>query len=709
MPASSDIIATPLPVEFSVEPFEDGKVLYQRVGPRTKGESARGMIYFMMKITNNTGKTLRLKGIEVSFPDTLLAPLLMLRDEDLKPGTREEWMDGDASIKLGEPPAKIKIRLVFAEAEISAFRIWPLARHATSYAFFARPETNSDFGECLLLPGKHFLGGGSQHFGYDVNVLGLNKNTGKLSPYKTDGATNADSFVWERPIYAMADGIVVRAVDKHPDNPSPPVRSFARKAGEYVSKDKIKAVSVANLAASGRELSRMVVAVVSEVGPMRLIALEQTQNGDALGFVAEGNGPAAEQVSVARVRETLAVTASRSGSTVTLTLWSLPLASKTLDALSSLTFAGTAEVKVVGLTKERVLTVARTSSGGLSLAVWGIKSGQLQPTPLGSGTAGAIGDFEVVTLDAGTRAVVAVRQGDGNLKLIVWDLKPDLVGGVPVVRRGDALAGNVTEVALTRTAEAGQVNTPVRLADGTLKLITWDVDAEGQVLRRGDVQSGKAALIQAAFFKTKTLATAFKTEAGKLQIIAWSLEQDETTKIVTHTQGYEQSAGGVGLIAVDQVPTDQPTFVTAVRTESGQLKVILWQYTDSNLIYILYGNEMVAHVHLRQGSIPDALLADAPVPVKRGDFIGRMGHSGKSSGPHLHIHALRIRPDLLQNVALLRAALKAGEPVGDFRPLHFHGVKAMHNVGVKPGGPGANPVTDFDGHGVYFDNFVVWP
>jgi hypothetical protein len=591
-----------------------------------------------------------------------------------------------------------------------AWREWPLAAHATKYDFFAKPEPDPDYGECVYLPGKHLEGGGGQHFGYDVGVFGWNHVTGTLSKYKTDGATNADTFLWERPIYAMADGVVLRAVDKHPDNPSPGERSFRRTDGAYESAYQVTAVAAAGLADAGQEWSRVAVAVVTSAGVMRLLVLEHTQDGDTLRLVDEANGPVAEQVSVARVPATRLVTASRAGSMATLQLWRIPANGTTLTALDSVTFHDVADIKVIALSSGRALTAARTPSGNLALAVWDCSGESLGAMPLDTATAGAVTDYEVVALDA-TRVVTAVRQGDGNLKLIVWELEPHRGSGVSLARRGDALDGAVTEVALSTTAVAGQVTTAARRPDGKLHLTTWDVSGAGALTQRGTVATGDAgSMVQLGLFKTKSLAAAFQTPAGNLRVVAWDVEQNEDTKAVSHTRLYANGAGPVDRLAVARVLTDQRTLVTAVRTQEGRLKVILWQYTDSNLIYVLYGNEMVCHVHLRQGSIPDALLADAPVPVERGDLIGRMGHSGRSSGPHLHIHALRVFQHLLGDLPALRAKVAAGGTVGAFRPLQFRGVQGMRYVqgGVEPGA-GQNPVTTFDGHGAYFDTYVVWP
>jgi hypothetical protein len=711
-PTGTPDLATPVTFDFSVEPCENDRVLYMRVAPRRRGEPARAALYLALRVTNYTARTFRLTGIELSFPGSYVPTRLFARDENVAPGTREEWLGDAETIEFTSVPPRVRVRLLFGGGEDAVAREWPLARHATEYDFFAKPEADADYGECLYLPGGHLGDGGPQHFGHDVGVYGWNRVTGELSTYKTDGATNADTFLWERPIYAMADGVVLKAVDKHPDNPSPDERSFRRADGSYQSAYDIAAVAAVGLAPDEeQEWSRLAVAVARAAGGMRLLVLEHTQDGDTLRLVDEADGPPAEQVAVARIPATRIITAARAGTAVTLTLWRIPTGSTTLSMLDSASFSNVTDVKVVALASDRALTASRTTVGTLNLAVWDCSGESLVSTPLGVAGAGAITDFEVVALGA-TRFVTAVRQGDGVLKLIVWDVEPLRGGGVSIVRRDDAVDGAVHEVALSTTALPNQVTTAARRADGTLDLATWDVSGAGTLTRRGSVASAdEGTLVQLGFFKTKSLAAAFRTPGGDLRVVAWNVKQDETTQAVSHTRIYARAAGAVDRIAVAQVLTAQRTFVTAVRTQEGRLKVILWQYTDSNLIYILHGNELVCHVHLRQNSIPDALLADAPVAVRRGDLIGRMGHSGKSSGPHLHIHAVRVHQHLLGDIPALRARVQAGESVGAFRPLQFRNVQGMRYVegGVRPGVGCVNPVTTFDGHGAHFDGYVVWP
>lgn len=61
---------------------------------------------------------------------------------------------------------------------------------------------------------------------------------------------------------------------------------------------------------------------------------------------------------------------------------------------------------------------------------------------------------------------------------------------------------------------------------------------------------------------------------------------------------------------------------------------------EGNCFYIQHGPELMLYAHLQKGTLNGDLLA-AGSPVKAGDFLGLAGNSGNSTGPHLHIHAIK--------------------------------------------------------------------
>ncbi len=61
---------------------------------------------------------------------------------------------------------------------------------------------------------------------------------------------------------------------------------------------------------------------------------------------------------------------------------------------------------------------------------------------------------------------------------------------------------------------------------------------------------------------------------------------------------------------------------------------------EGNHLYIQHGPELVLYAHFQPGSLNGDLMVKG-APVKAGDFLGKAGNSGNSTGPHLHIHATK--------------------------------------------------------------------
>jgi murein DD-endopeptidase MepM/ murein hydrolase activator NlpD len=61
---------------------------------------------------------------------------------------------------------------------------------------------------------------------------------------------------------------------------------------------------------------------------------------------------------------------------------------------------------------------------------------------------------------------------------------------------------------------------------------------------------------------------------------------------------------------------------------------------EGNHFYIQHGDELVLYAHLQLGTLPTS-LKQADAPVAAGEYLGLVGNSGNSSGPHIHLHAIK--------------------------------------------------------------------
>ena len=219
-------------ITLAVEPFESGKIVFLPMTPRTTSEKARGRVMLQLSITNNEPFPITVQTVTILFPGSAVPS----ETKDIKQvvgssGTLLWWFQNPADDILFDLPGPQEIQLDFEVVELSESKSfkYKFAPHISpvsggAYLFPAK-AVDLSFGEFWSMNGCiHGLGvEGSQSFGYDMGVMGVDPETGAFESKKpgTDGTANEDIRVFGKPLYAMADGIVRHYLNVVPNNPWP--------------------------------------------------------------------------------------------------------------------------------------------------------------------------------------------------------------------------------------------------------------------------------------------------------------------------------------------------------------------------------------------------------------------------------------------------------------------------------------------------------
>jgi WD40 repeat protein len=238
-------------------------------------------------------------------------------------------------------------------------------------------------------------------------------------------------------------------------------------------------------------------------------------------------------------------------------------------------------------------TAVQDGDGNLNVTTWYADHYTIERRS--SASAGRVGLVSVCPLSApfspDVRYVLAtaVQDGDGNLKVIIWYVD----GEGNLERKGSASAGPISLVSVIpidfMDFEPTVLSTVVKTDSGDLKVIIWEVDDEGNLVRRGSASAGSVGLISAADLTRVGIdggrfVIAVQDGDGNLKIIGWNVDKEslEVTRLGSAT------AGAVSLISCCRYPfLDEflfGGFVTAIRDGSGNLKIIGWiMDRDGNL------------------------------------------------------------------------------------------------------------------------------
>ena len=234
------------------------------------------------------------------------------------------------------------------------------------------------------------------------------------------------------------------------------------------------------------------------------------------------------------------------------------------------------KISLVSLNDHLFVTACRTGAGNLKLISWRLEdSGAFTRLADSGDLAGAVSEISLIGIPAGDggRLTTAVRDGDGKLKLIVWNAS----GAGEFTRLGDsgAQAGAATKICSVRDSH-GHILTSVRAGDASLVLISWAISRDGRVVSRLADSHNQAGSISdnALMRRAPGAISAVRTNGGILKLLAW--EVSATGWIARAGDSYNL-AGEASLITLcqDSLTGDAP-ILSAVRTGSGNLKLITW-------------------------------------------------------------------------------------------------------------------------------------
>ena len=230
-----------------------------------------------------------------------------------------------------------------------------------------------------------------------------------------------------------------------------------------------------------------------------------------------------------------------------------------------------AEIAAARHRQHQIVNAVRTQAGTLKLIAWNVAAGGgISRTGDSGDQAGVASSIAIAANTSGSRFVTACRTSNGSLKLISWDVN---AGGSTITRRGDSgdQAGVATLIKIVAVSQDRFV-VACRTSSGDLKLIGWRLQADGSLARLADSgsQAGKVSEIALTRLANNRVVASVRADNGTLKLISWSVSDQAITRL-------SDSADLAGAATMIRAVVDQAGhLVTAVRTGSGDLKLIVW-------------------------------------------------------------------------------------------------------------------------------------
>ncbi|MEO0397626.1 MAG: serine hydrolase domain-containing protein [Cyanobacteria bacterium P01_A01_bin.137] len=254
------------------------------------------------------------------------------------------------------------------------------------------------------------------------------------------------------------------------------------------------------------------------------------------------------------------------------------------------TAGAASQIKLVHPDNSRndAVTAFRDADGNLKLIAWVISnSGQV--TRRDAAVAGPVKKIDVTPFPDGKGVITLTRGSQDDFKLVAWELTRSL----ELIRRGDADAGAVRDmaVATTRADFAGVISATTG-SDRKLKLIAWSFNSAAKIFsRRGDAEAGEIKgelnMVRAQLADNDIVVTAFSNEDANLKLITWQVLADGQIK------RRDSSTAGFASI-VDLTAATGGRVIASVKDNDGNLRMIAYQVQGNGQIERV-GTDIAGH------------------------------------------------------------------------------------------------------------------
>jgi murein DD-endopeptidase MepM/ murein hydrolase activator NlpD len=219
-----------LQVNLQLEPKEGGSLIYHPTPGFTTLEPPLAQLSVLAIVWNVGTQTIDLDNVELEYKkgnQTLKKDVYLPSDQlIIEPGYGWGWQNsrpyhenGDVVFLDTPLPTQVKLKFYFKSYATPVSTTENLKPYTQGLAL---PFKSKDFSKDEYVSGYSMHGGGDQVFAYDFGVKGYHKNAwSDLLPDKTAWDKNENYRVWGKPVYAMADGVVLQFDNKIPNNWKP--------------------------------------------------------------------------------------------------------------------------------------------------------------------------------------------------------------------------------------------------------------------------------------------------------------------------------------------------------------------------------------------------------------------------------------------------------------------------------------------------------